>query len=67
MEDLVFIEKTGVNIGTTRLYARAMRGHRAMGSAPRKRGKNITLFGTMGVIGIIAAMSAEVAIDKEAF
>jgi len=61
------MDETGVNIVMTRLYARAPRGHRAIGSAPRNRGKNITLLGAMGVNGIIAAMTMEGAIDKEAF
>ena len=67
IEDLVFMDETGVNIGMTRLYARAPRGQRAIGRAPRNRGKNITLLGAMGIDGIIAAMTIEGAIAKEAF
>jgi hypothetical protein len=32
---LVFVDESGVNIAMTRLYGRAPRGERALGSAPQ--------------------------------
>jgi transposase len=55
---LVFVDECGTNITLTRLYARAPRGERAFGKAPRNWDKNLTL---------IASMSAEGATDGAAF
>ncbi len=43
----------------TGLYARAPKGERAYGKAPRNWGKNVTLIASLGVEGIGAAMSVE--------
>ena len=42
-ERLVFVDECGSNVGLTPLHARAPRGERAFGQAPRNRGKNTTL------------------------
>jgi hypothetical protein len=39
---LVFIDETGVNLAMSRLYARALKGKRAVGDRPDGRGKNLT-------------------------
>lgn len=59
----------------TRLYARALKGKRAHGSRPDKRGKNVTIIGafaqrvrrTLALRGIVAAMSFKGGNDKNAF
>src|SRR5215211_5237439 len=56
---LVFVDECSTNIALTRLYARAPRGERAYGKAPRNWGKNITLIRSVNSEGIGAAMSVE--------
>jgi hypothetical protein len=36
---LKFIDESGINLAMTRLYGRAPRGERALGSAPQKLGR----------------------------
>jgi transposase len=45
---LVFVDECGTNIGLAPLRARAPKGERAVGKAPRNRGKNTTLLASMG-------------------
>ena len=51
----------------TRLYARALKGKRAHGSRPDKRGKNVTIIGAIALRGIVGAMSFKGGNDKNAF
>ena len=44
---LVVLDECGSNIALTPLYARAPKGQRASGSAPRNRGKNTTLIAAL--------------------
>jgi transposase len=53
MQDLVFIDETGVNLAITRMYARAAIGQRAYASKPRYRGKNVTIIGAMSLSGVL--------------
>jgi transposase len=57
----------GSNTSLARLFARAMRGERAVGKAPRNYDKNESVIGAMGLRGVIAVMSIEGAIDGLAF
>jgi transposase len=66
-EDLIFIDETGVNLMMVRLYARALKGERATGDRPYKRGKNVSLIGAMSLSGIVAALSLEGGIDGDVF
>lgn len=66
-EDLVFVDESGVNRAMTRLSARAPRGKRAFGSAPARRGKNVTLIGALSLEGLVAAMTVELATDGPVF
>ena len=50
LEALVFIDETGSNIALTPLYARAPKGERARGKAPRNRGKNTTLLAALSLV-----------------
>ena len=38
-----FIDESGINLAMTRLYGRAPRGERVLGSAPQNYGPNVTL------------------------
>jgi DDE superfamily endonuclease len=64
---LVFVDECSTNIALTRLYARAPKGVRAFGQAPRNWGKNVTLICSMGTEGIVAAMSVEGTTNGAAF
>ncbi len=64
---LKFIDESGVNISMTRLYGRAQRGERVLGSVPHDHGPNVTIIGSMGLDGIVAAMSFEGAVNGDIF
>jgi transposase len=59
-ELFVWIDECGAHTSMTRLRARAPRGERAFGSAPRNRGKNTTLVAAMTLGGAMGeAMAVE--------
>ena len=64
---LVFVDECSTNIALTGLYARAPKGERAKGSAPRNWGKNVTLIASLSTRGVGAATSVEGATDGAAF
>ena len=49
---LVVLDECGAHSGLTPLYARAPKGHRAYGSAPRNRGKNTTVIAALNWSGM---------------
>jgi transposase len=49
---LVFIDETGSHLGLTRTYARAPRGERAVGRAPRNRGRTRTTVTSLTLDGL---------------
>jgi transposase len=64
---LTFVDESRVNLALTRLYARAPRGVRAIGSVPRNDGQNLTVLGALHHRGIRAAMLLPGATDGEVF
>lgn len=40
---LIFVDESGLNLALTRLYARAPRGVRAVGSVPQNYGQSLTV------------------------
>ncbi len=66
-EKLIVIDECGSNIGLTPLYARAPKGVRARGSAPRNRGKNTTLIASLTWSGMGPAMMIEGGANAVAF
>jgi transposase len=64
---LKFIDESGVNLAMTRLYGRAPRGERAIGSVPINYGSNITIIGSLGASGLEALMTVDGATDGEVF
>jgi len=56
---LVFVDECGTNTGLAPLRARAPRGERAFGKAPRNRGKNTTLLASMGLEGMGPCVAVE--------
>jgi transposase len=63
----VFVDECSTNIALTGLYARAPKGERAYGQAPRNWGKNVTLICSLSTEGIGAAMSVEGSTDAVVF
>ncbi len=65
--DLVFLDETGTNTAMTQRYARAPRGERANGSAPRNHGPNTTLLACLTRGGMGPALLVEGATTTEVF
>jgi len=64
---LIFVEESSTNVALTPRYARAPRGERAHGKAPRNWGKNVTLISSIGLEGMGPSMSIEGSSDTESF
>lgn len=62
-----FIDESGVNLAMTRLYGRAPRGERAVGSVPINYGANVTMIGALSISGLDALMTVDGATDGEVF
>ena len=65
--DLVFVDEMGSQLGMSRIYARAPKGQRALGSVIRNRGANLTTIGALSPTRMQAAMVFTGATDKAAF
>jgi len=63
----VFVDECGSNVGLAPLRARAPKGERALGKAPRNRGKNTTLLASMGAGGMGPSLAVEGATTKAVF
>ncbi len=63
---LVCVDESGTPIALTRLDARAVRGHRAVGQVPRNHGKNTTVVAALSGTGVQAPWTVEGAIDTPA-
>ena len=64
---LVFVDETSTNTAMTRRRARAPRGERAAGRAPRNHGPNVTLLAALTPEGIGPALAVPGAVDGAAF
>jgi transposase len=65
--DLLFLDETSTHTAFTRLRARAPRGQRAPGSAPRNHGANVTLLAVLGPTGIATAVAIPGATTRPVF
>jgi len=63
----VFVDESGTHTALTPLRARAPRGERAVGSAPRNHGANVTLLAALTPAGLGPAMVVPGAADRPAF
>jgi transposase len=63
----VFVDETGSHLGLTRLYARAPRGERAVGRAPRNRGRARTTLGALTLDGMGPGLLVEGGISTAGF
>lgn len=69
-EDMVFIDEAGSNLGMTPLYGRSLKGTRAYGKAPVRRGENVSMIGAIALKGLLVVtelLGATQAIQFEAF
>ena len=64
---LVFVDECGANVGLAPLRARAPKGERAFGRAPRNRGKNTTLLASMTAGGMGPCAAVEGASTAKVF
>jgi transposase len=64
---LVFLDEAGVNLALIRLYARALKGQRARGSRPHKRGKNVSMISAISLEGIVTSLNLCGSIDGLTF
>jgi transposase len=53
------IDESGVNLAMTRLYGRAPKGERVVGTVPQNYGQNVTMLGALGAQGRQAVMTVE--------
>jgi transposase len=66
-ERFVFVDECSTNISLSPIYARAPKGERALGKAPRNWGRNISLVCAIDSEGVKSSMSVEGAVDAKAF
>jgi len=66
-ERLRFLDEAGATTVLTRLYARAVGGHRTIEAVPRNYGASTSMIATMGVSGMQAAMMIEGSVDTIVF
>jgi transposase len=64
---LKFVDEAGVNLAMTRLYGRAPKGERVIGTVPQNYGENMTMLGAIGLQGVQAVMTVNGATDAEVF
>jgi transposase len=62
-----FIDESGINLALTRLYGRAPRGERVLGSAPQHDGPHVTMLGALPCTGRAAVLTVEGATDSDVF
>ena len=63
---VVFLDETSTHTALTRRRARAPRGQRAVGAAPRNRGPNVTLLAALTPTGLGPGVVFEGAADRRA-
>ena len=66
-ERLLFVDESSTNIAMVPRYARAPKGDRAHGKAPRNWGKNVTLISSITLEGMGPSMSIQGSSDTESF
>lgn len=67
MEDLVFIDESGITTNMVRRFARALGGCRAIGRAPAGRYEKLTLLGAIAMTGLLALMTIPASTDSAVF
>jgi len=57
INNLVFVDESGVNLGMTRLYSPGKVRERIVSNAPRNKGKNTSVLGALSLDGLIASIT----------
>ncbi|WP_085961803.1 IS630 family transposase [Crocosphaera chwakensis] len=65
--NLIFIDESGVNLAMLRLYARSLKGTRARGEKPQKRGKNISIISALFLDKVLATKNIYGSVDGITF
>lgn len=66
-ETLVFLDETSTHTSFTRMYGRAPRGQRVLGTVPRNHGPNVSCLMAISPAGVLAPLAVEGAIDGTIF
>jgi transposase len=66
-EDLIFLDESGINLALIRRCARSLKGKRAYGERPNRRGKNVSVIGAVSLKEVLVHWSALGAIDGLTF
>ena len=66
-ERLVFVDEMGTNVSLSPLYAWSPKGERALGSAPRNWGRNVTLLASITREGLGECLAVEGPTTREVF
>jgi transposase len=64
---VVFVDEMGTNVSLSPLYAWSRKGERALGSAPRNWGQNVTLLASITLRGLGPCLAVEGATTREVF
>jgi transposase len=67
VENLVFLDKTGVLLGLARTHARSQQGTRAYALTPFYRGAKVTVIGAISINKVVALMTMDNSMDSRAF
>lgn len=67
MEDLIFIDESGVNLALVRLYGRALKGERARGKKPQKRGENMSMITALSKEQVVASRNIYGSVNRVTF
>lgn len=67
VQELVFLDESGVRTDLTRHYGRAPKGERVREAVPHGRWKALTILGALTTQGVQASMTVEAATDTDVF
>jgi len=67
LQDLIFVDESGVRTDLTRRYGRAPKGERVREAVPHGHWKVLTILGALSTKGVQASMTVEAATDAEVF
>jgi hypothetical protein len=67
VENLIFLDESGVNLSLIRQCARALPGQRAYSEKPHRKGKNVSVIGAISLKGLLTQWSSVGAVDALTF
>ena len=66
-EDIVVIDESGADLGMDSEYARAEGDERAISPRPFNKGNKFSIIGALSILGIVATMYLELAVNTDIF